>query len=139
MVDEELGSARGVGAVSRELRIEHDAVFGCERVVSPVDKDGYGRDPRTRRLAHLLAWEEAHGPIPKGMFVDHSCRNRACRALHHLELVTKSENELRKSFKHRLKRKACSRGHDLDLHRVITPADGVVCRACNVTAKGTST
>jgi hypothetical protein len=43
-------------------------------------------------LVHRLAWEIANGPIPKGMQIDHLCRNRACINVDHLEVVTPSEN-----------------------------------------------
>jgi hypothetical protein len=107
-------------------------MFGCV-VSTRLDSDGYGRNGR--RLAHLVVFEAEHGAITPGMFVDHLCRNRACKAVHHLELVTKSENEKRKQFKYRVKRKTCAKGHDLQLHRVITPEGGIVCRACNLEAR----
>lgn len=112
------------------------SAFGCQDAAR-LDRDGYGRIGR--RLAHLVAFEAVHGAIPAEMFVDHLCRNRACCALHHLELVTKSENEKRKSFAYRVKRKSCAKGHDLQLHRVITKDGGVVCRLCNQEAKGQTT
>lgn len=114
-----------------------DETYGCELVTNPLDRDGYGRIGR--RLAHLVAWEDANGPIPEGMFVDHGCRRRNCRALHHLELVTKSENELRKSWKYRARRTHCPKGHALAVNRVLTPEGGIVCRACNREAKGLNT
>jgi HNH endonuclease len=46
-------------------------------------------------LVHRLAWELANGPIPKGMQIDHLCRNRACINPKHLEVVTASENTRR--------------------------------------------
>lgn len=48
------------------------------------------------RLAHRLAWEDAHGRIPEGLTVDHACRVRACVNVDHMELVSIAENNRRK-------------------------------------------
>lgn len=34
--------------------------------------------------AHRKAWEEVNGPIPKGMFIKHSCTNKHCINPNHL-------------------------------------------------------
>src|SRR5687767_1494424 len=103
--------------------------FGCELVTHRLDKDGYAYQGTSR--AHIVAWVAVHGPVPEGLVIDHACRRRACRAVHHLEAVTDSENQKRKSFAYLVKRKTCQRGHDLKLNAVITPERGVVCRQCN--------
>ena len=108
---------------------ERDPVFGCERVTSRLDRDGYAFYGKTR--AHIVAWTSKHGAIAQGLEVDHLCRRRNCIAIHHLELVTRSENEKRKSWRYRAKRVSCPRGHELSTNRVVTPEGGAVCRACN--------
>ncbi len=45
--------------------------------------------------AHRVAYEQAWGPIPDGLVVDHVCRNRACINPLHLEAVTNEGNILR--------------------------------------------
>ena len=42
--------------------------------------------------AHRIAFELANGPIPRGMFIDHKCRNASCVRPEHLQAVTNKEN-----------------------------------------------
>ena len=112
--------------------VEIDPVYGCHVWTGKLDKDGYAvlwRGNRAYR-AYVVAWEAEHGPIADGFVVDHGCRNRRCVGITHLELVTKSENEKRKHWKWRAKRKECKRGHDLGVNGIVTPHGGRVCRAC---------
>jgi hypothetical protein len=111
-----------------------DPVFGCETWRGRTTPTGYGRDGS--QGAHVTAWVAAYGPVPEGFVLDHTCRNRACLALHHLEAVTQGENLKRREWKYRAKRKKCAKGHELERgNRVITPFGGVVCRLCNAEAK----
>lgn len=109
--------------------ITRDLTFGCELATQRLDRDGYAFHGRTR--AHIAAWTAARGAVPPGLELDHLCRRRNCVALHHLELVTRDENERRKSARYRIARKICPAGHALERNRVITPEQGVVCRRCN--------
>lgn len=106
--------------------------FGCELFTGKLDRDGYGRVDGL--AAHRVRWAIEVGHIPPGMELDHACRRRNCVALHHLVLVTRSENERRKSWRYRARIATCPRGHDLKVHGVITPTGGKVCRHCNRTA-----
>lgn len=104
-------------------------VFGCRLATGRCDSWGYAYHGRSR--AHVVAWVAANGPVPPGMQLDHLCRRRNCTTLHHLEVVTPSENTLRQSWDRRIKRQRCPAGHDLNVSRVITPEQGIVCRICN--------
>jgi hypothetical protein len=105
-------------------------LFGCTLVLSRLAANGYARTQDGRK-AHVAAWEAEFGPVPEGFELDHLCRRRNCIALHHLEAVTHGENEKRKSWAYRAKRKTCPAGHELSETRVITPEGGIVCRCCN--------
>ena len=106
-----------------------DPVFGCELWTGRLDRDGYPFHGSSR--AHIVAWIAERGELPDGMEIDHLCRRRHCCALHHLEAVTRSENEKRKRWQYRARRTHCSRGHALAEHSVVTPEGGRVCRQCN--------
>lgn len=54
----------------------------------------YGQT-KDKRYAHRVAYEEAFGPIPNGMHLDHLCQNTLCRNPCHLEAVPPSENTRR--------------------------------------------
>lgn len=117
-----------------------DPVFGCLIATGRPHHGGYVYDGK--QLAHVVAWERVHGPRPidkttgQVMQCEHTCRERRCVAIQHLEIVTKRENELRKSWAYRAARKTCAKGHDLQRHRVVTRWMGIVCRLCNQEALG---
>ena len=78
---------------------------GCWLFMGALDKDGYGyisrrvpglRTPRQRRC-HIITWEEANGPLPEGMTLDHiDCVAKACCNPDHVELVTRAVNSERR-------------------------------------------
>lgn len=81
-------------------------------------------------LAHRLAWEDVHGPIPDGLTIDHTCRVRTCVNVDHLEVVTRAEN-IRRGHKLNVGDE-CQRGHSIaseaDLY--IAPRGSHECRTC---------
>ena len=110
------------------LALTVDKVFGCV-LADKVDREGYGL--LGDRRAHVVVWERTYGPVDDGHELDHVCRRRNCCAIQHLEQVTRSENELRKSWSYRARKKACSSGHVLAETGMVTPEGGRVCRKCN--------
>lgn len=116
-----------------DVSVDIDPIFGCHLATGRLDRDGYAFFGRSR--AHLVAWERERGAITSGLELDHLCRRRNCVALHHLELVTRAENELRKSWRRRARLTHCPSGHGLASNRIVTPEGGAVCRACNRAAE----
>lgn len=68
------------------------APSGCWLWIGHIE-NGYGRIGK--RLAYRVTYERVHGPVPKGLELDHICRVRSCVNPDHLEPVTKVENILR--------------------------------------------
>lgn len=88
-------------------KIAPGAAGACKPWLGSVTRDGYGQMGRGSKVyyVHRLVWEEANGPIPDGLVVDHTCHNRdracaggrscphrRCCNLDHMELVTSITN-----------------------------------------------
>lgn len=94
---------------------------------------GYGsfRVRGTTVRAHRFIYELLIGRIPNGLELDHSCRNRRCVNVAHLEPVTHAEN-MRRSKE--ATKTHCLRGHELSGRNLyFTPKAPTRrnCRACN--------
>jgi hypothetical protein len=87
----------------------------CIVWVGSTNNLGYGIvqvAPGELGLAHRVAYEDANGPIPEGMVIDHLCRVRNCVNPAHLEAVTSGENTRRGKRARSLGvGETCSNGH----------------------------
>lgn len=66
----------------------------CWRWMAGKDGRGYGAVSWHGRTvgAHRVAYMIAHGPIAKGMMIDHVCRVTDCVRPEHLRVVTNKQN-----------------------------------------------
>lgn len=98
-----------------------------------VNNKGYGcfGVNGVSKLAHRVAWEDVHGPIPDGLTIDHLCRVRNCVNVRHMELVTSRENTLRQPRILRIGGE-CRNGHLIESRYdiYIGPNGRKECRAC---------
>lgn len=69
---------------------------GCWTWTGKRAKRGYGQFERAKHAisAHRWYFEQANGPIPAGLVLDHICRNTSCVNPDHLRVVTSKENIL---------------------------------------------
>ena len=86
--------------------------------------------------AHRFSYKLAFGAIPKGMEIDHLCKNTSCVRPSHLEAVTHSINVVRSAAWHHFRDSArkiasCPQGHKYDeKNTYIDPKGCKHCRAC---------
>jgi len=111
-----------------DFPVERDKVFACLLWSGRRDRDGYGRLP-DGRLAHRVAYEQAYGPLGKGLEAEHGCKRRHCCEPRHLEAFTRAEQERSKRFTWAVRKRRCRFNHDMT-HAAITPELGRVCRTC---------
>lgn len=67
---------------------------GCLLWTGWLTDKGYGeiRVGRKKKRVHRVTWELAHGPVPPGFLVCHTCDVPNCRELDHLFLGTPADN-----------------------------------------------
>lgn len=102
--------------IPQRYRIDSDT--GCwiwQRTINP--RTGYGQLTHEQRswTAHRFYYERAHGPVPRGLQLDHLCRNRACCNPSHLEPVTAQENV----------RRGCAANLTAGQYHVLRALDGI--------------
>lgn len=87
-----MATNREVGEARFWSRVEPTGF--CWNWTGNPDKDGYASTALAgkRLLVHRIAYTLLVGEIPKGLTLDHLCRNKLCVNPDHLEPVTGAEN-----------------------------------------------
>ncbi len=103
-------------------KIKKDNNTGCWNWISK--NGGYGTFSAHGKPvpAHRFSYEYHREKIPKGMVVDHLCKNTSCVNPDHLEIVTQSENLLRGNTltAENAKRTHCKQGHEFTKENTLT-------------------
>lgn len=88
---------------------------GCWEWLAGKNNAGYGYfwfNGKQRR-AHKVCYEMLRGPVPDGLVLDHSCRNKACVNPDHLQAVPQFTNVIRGEAptKKNFFKTTCAKGH----------------------------
>lgn len=109
---------------------------GCIRWCGSLTREGYGNfSANTRPIhAHRFAYWMEHGQLPEPPLVlDHTCRNRWCVNVEHLEVVPYSVNYWRGDgpTAHREDQTLCRKGlHPWVESNLTMTSGGLTCRTC---------
>lgn len=101
--------------LSGDCWVWHGVTFGKK---GQSDKYGMFFFKRDSMLAHRWAYEHFIEPIPKGLTIDHLCRNSLCVNPFHLEPCTIGENVRRGGNSIKTK---CKNGHEAFSKPIKTP------------------
>lgn len=109
----------------------------CWNWTSATNGFGYGLFWSFGKMvtAHRFSYELARGPIPKGLTLDHLCRNTICVNPDHLEPVTMRENILRGQSPTAInaRKSYCVNGHELtDENLIKMKLLQYGCRCCKI-------
>lgn len=107
---------------------------GCLNWIGTRVSGGYGQIWVNGKfdLVHRVVYKMLVGPIPEGMEIDHLCRNKSCCNPHHLEVVTRAENNRRMNAVKAKITKCRRKGHPLDeLNTYYYPSGRRRCKKCH--------
>lgn len=105
----------------------------CWQWTAATQSRGYGCFGLEGRvvLAHRVAYELFIGPIPEGLTIDHTCRNKLCVRPDHLQAITNALNNRRRGLAARsTPNYPC--GHPRDEgNTLVKTRGGRECRTCD--------
>lgn len=96
--------------------------------------DGYVQVGIKGKLVYLhrLMYETFNGKIPKGLVLDHLCKERSCCNPNHLEPVTQKINTIRgNTGLHNKIKTHCPAGHEYTIENILYRKNGRDCRVCH--------
>ena len=116
-------------------KVDRQSDGQCWNWRASKNAEGYGKIVFDGRLslAHRVSYECLVAPIPRGLVLDHLCRNRGCVNPIHLEAVSNRENLLRGKTlpAANVLKIHCPQGHPYSPENTyINPAGARVCRSC---------
>lgn len=109
---------------------------GCHRWTGYIQPNGYASHSINRKTTYIHRWayEQAKGPIPDGLTIDHLCRTRHCVNPDHLEAVSVRTNVMRgvSVTANNARKTQCPQGHpySVDNTYVVPKTGWRQCRAC---------
>lgn len=67
---------------------------GCWEGIGNVNSSGYLRITidGVLKYLHVAMYEKYYGTIPRGMIIDHLCKNKRCCNIFHLKITTREKN-----------------------------------------------
>jgi len=122
--------------IDRFLKKTKVCKSGCIIWTGSIRRNGYGRFRYDGKIgtAHRWIYQYYYGEIPKGLFIDHVCRMKACVNIDHLRAVTPKQNAIENNvgpIAINALKTSCIHGHVFANDNVYIPSNGHrICREC---------